>query len=207
MSSATIYRLSGSALLVGGLLATLGAVAQIFLGDAYHNPLWIPVAAVIFFATLLILIGLPAVYAGQIKQAGALGMTGFLLLFWGFAQFGLVFRFFDMIILPWFGASADENPPLSFIVYSLTAVVFLFVGTLLLAIVAFRGGGLNRGPVVLLLIGLVINRVGGHVTHLQDVGGILIYLAFAWLGFALLKALPQAAGQSSAVAPRASVPA
>ena len=186
MSSTIVYRLSGIALLIGGGLAAIGAVAQTFLSEDYLSPLWIPVAVSIFTGTLLVQVGLPALYARQMKQAGVLGLIGFLLLFCGFAQFGIGFRFFDIVILPWFGKSADLNPPPSFIFYSLSAVALLLVGSLLFGIATLRAAVLPKGPIVLLLVGLVLNRLGGHVPHLQDIGGVLLYLSFAWFGLALL---------------------
>jgi len=166
MSSATLYRLSGIALLIGGGIAAIGALAQTFLSEDFLSPLWIPVAVSIFIGTLLVQVGLPAVYLRQMKRAGVLGLIGFILLFCGFAQFGIGFRFFDSIILPWFGKSADMNPPLSFILYSLSAVVLLLVGSTLFGIATLRASILPRGPVVLLLVGLVLNRIGGRVPHL-----------------------------------------
>lgn len=198
MSSAIVYRLSGIALLIGGGLAAIGAVAQAFLSEDFLSPFWIPVAVSIFMGTLLVQVGLPALYARQMKRAGVLGLIGFILLFCGFTQFGIGFRFFDIVILPWFGKSADINPPLNFIFYSLSAVVLLLVGSILFGIATLRAGVLPKGPVVLLLVGLVLNRIGGHVPHLQDLGGVLFYLSFVWFGFALLSLLRQEVERESA---------
>lgn len=208
MSYTNLYRLSGIALLVGGVIAAIGALAQMLLSEDYLSPLWIPVASSIFIGTLLLQIGLPAVYVRQMKRVGVLGLIGFILLFCGTAQFGIGFRFFDLVILPWFGKSADINPPLNFILYSLSAVVLLLVGSILFGIATVRAGVLPKGPVVLLLIGLILNRIGGHVPHLQDIGGILFYLSFAWFGFALLSLLQPEVEQELALATsRTNVPA
>lgn len=191
MSSTTLYRLSGMALLIGGGLTTIGAIVQAFLSEDYSSPLWIPVAVLIFIGTLLVQIGLPAMYMRQRDRIGLLGLIGFILFFFGFAQFGIGFRFFDMVILPWFGKSADINPPLNFIVYSLSGIILLLVGALLFGIVTIRSGIFSKFPMILLLVGLILNRIGGHVPHLQDIGGILFYLSFVVLGYALLSLLRQ----------------
>ena len=198
MSAATLYRLSGIALLVGGVITALGALVQTFLAEDVANPLWIPVAACLFGGTLLMQMGFPAVYLRQMKRAGALGLFGFVFLFCGLAQFGIGFRFFDLVILPWFGKSADLNPPLSFILYSLSAIVLLFLGALLFGIAQLRAGVRPYGPIILLLVGLLLNRIGGHVPHLQDFGGMLFSLSFAWFGLPLLSVLRSDVGPESA---------
>ena len=191
MSSTTLYRLSAIALLIGGVLAALGATAQTFLSEEYLNPLWIPVAALIFIGTLLVQVGLPAIYLRQMKQVGMLGLVGFILFFLGYAQFGIGFRFFDIVILPWFGKSADINPPLNFIIYSVSAVLLLLAGALVFGIATIRASVFLKLPAVLLIISLVLNRIGGHIPHLQDIGSILFYLSFVWFGYALLSLLRQ----------------
>lgn len=189
MSSTTLYRLSGIALLIGGGITALGTLAQSFLAEDVVNPLWIPVAACLFVGTLLLQISFPAVYLRQMRRVGTLGLLGFIFLFCGLAQFGIGFRFFDLVILPWFGKSADLNPPLNFILYSFSATALLFLGSLLFSIAHFRAGVLSKGPAILLLVGLLVNRAGGHVPHLQDLGGMLFALSFAWFGLALLSVL------------------
>ena len=70
MSSTTLYRLSGIALLIGGGITALGTLVQTFLTEDFVNPLWIPVAICLFAGTLLLQIGFPAVYLRQMKRAG-----------------------------------------------------------------------------------------------------------------------------------------
>ena len=191
MSSTTLYRLSGIALLIGGVLTTIGATTQALLSEDYSSPLWVPVASLIFIGTLLVQIGLPAIYMRQAHRVGVPGLVGFILFFFGFAQFAIGFRFFDIVILPWFGKSADINPPLNFIFYSLSGALLLLVGAFLFGIMSIRSGIFPKIPILVLLVGLVLNRIGGRVPHLQDIGGILFYLSFAGLGYALLFLLRQ----------------
>lgn len=191
MSSTTMYRLSAISLLIGGGFAVIGAIVQSFLVEDYFSPLWIPVALLIFIGTLLIQIALPALYLRQMKQVGVLGLIGFVLLFFGFAMFGIGFRFFDIVILPWFGKNADINPPLNFIFYSLSGTFLLLVGALLFGIATIRAGVFPKLPIFLLFVGIVLNRIGGHVPHLQDIAGVLFYLSFAWFGYTLLSLLRQ----------------
>src|SRR5260370_24932289 len=104
MSSGTMYRSSGVALLVGALLAIIGNVLSsvLFPGNDPHqyvSALWLPVMLLSFVGSLLLLIGLPAISARQATRAGWLGLIGFVLTFIG-GVFFLVFSFFFLLFLP-----------------------------------------------------------------------------------------------------------
>src|SRR5258708_4952025 len=104
MSSGTLYRSSGVALLVGALLAIIGNVLSsvLFPGNDPHqyvSALWLPVMLLSFVGSLLLLIGLPAISARQATRAGWLGLIGFVLTFIG-GVFFIRFFFFFFLFLP-----------------------------------------------------------------------------------------------------------
>ena len=68
MSSTTLYRFSGVALLIGGVLAIIG---QLLLTTADPGtPLWIPGSWLTLAGTLLVILGLPGLYFKQVDRAG-----------------------------------------------------------------------------------------------------------------------------------------
>src|SRR5260370_19388850 len=82
MSSATLFRLSGLALL---LVAPIGVRGHVILHPPGHqlehmnSPMWVPAHSLILISFLLILFGLAGLYARQSHRAGELGLVGFVL--------------------------------------------------------------------------------------------------------------------------------
>ncbi len=82
MSSATLFRLSGLALL---LVAPIGVLGHVILHPPGHqlehmnSPMWVPAHSLILISFLLILFGLAGLYACQSHRAGELGLVGFVL--------------------------------------------------------------------------------------------------------------------------------
>jgi hypothetical protein len=195
MSSTTVYRLSGIALLIGGVLAAIGNVGQM-LNDNPLSPLWIPVSLAIAIGLLLVLLGLPAVYVRQMRRAGTLGLIGFVLFFLACVLFGGSSGLTDIVLLPWVTQLAPvglNNPTLAFILFFLVAKLLIIIGSIVFGIATLRAGVLPKGSAILLLVGSVLFIVGGRihaVPYLDYFGEVLFFLSFVWFGFALL-ALPR----------------
>jgi hypothetical protein len=195
MSSTTVYRLSGIALLIGGVLAAIGNVGQMF-NDNPLSPLWIPVSLAIAIGLLLVLLGLPAVYVRQMRRAGTLGLIGFVLFFLACVLFGGSSGLTDIVLLPWVTQLAPvglNNPTLAFILFFLVAKLLIIIGSIVFGIATLRAGVLPKGSAILLLVGSVLFIVGGRihaVPYLDYFGEVLFFLSFVWFGFALL-ALPR----------------
>lgn len=195
MSSSTVYRLSGIALLIGGVLAAIGTIGQAF-NDTPLSPLWIPVSLAVSIGLLLVLLGLPAVYVRQMRRAGMLGLIGFILFFLACVQFGGSSGLTDFVLLPWVTQLAPgglNSPPLTFILFFLVAKLLTTIGSIVFGIATLRAGVLPKGSAILLLVGSVLFIVGGRIhviPHLDFFGEILFFLSFVWFGFALL-ALPR----------------
>jgi hypothetical protein len=189
MSSSTLYRLSGISLLVGGLLAAIGALGQAFF-PGLASPIWSLMSAFTYIGLLFILTGLPAIYVRQMKGAGKLGFIGFLLLFIACLQFGGSSGVFDIVALPWLTqANAFNNPPISFLLFFLIAKAFILIGSLVFGIAALRSATLPKGSLILLIAGAVLFILGGKVPvipYLDYIGEILFFLSFVWFSSVLL---------------------
>jgi hypothetical protein len=188
MSSTTLYRLSGIALLLGGGLSVIGTIGQLF-NDNPLSALWIPMSLATAIGLLLVLLGLPAVYARQMKQAGMLGLIGFILFALACLQFGGGSGLTDLVLLPLVTKSGGLNSAsIAFILYFLIVKLLLLAGSVVFGIATLRAGVLPKGSAILLLVGGVLFIVGGrvHIPYLDYFGEVLFFLSFIWLGTSLL---------------------
>lgn len=188
MSSTTLYRLSGIALLLGGGLAAVGTIGQM-LNDNPLSPSWAPVSLAIAIGLLLVLLGLPATYIRQMKRAGTFGLIAFILFFLACLQFGGASGLTDMVLLPWMTQSGGlTHAPLAFLLYFLIAKLLILIGSIVFGIATLRAGVLPKGSAILLLVGGVLFIAGGriHVPYLDYFGEVLFLLSFVWLGISLL---------------------
>lgn len=168
MSSRRVSRLSGLALLFGSLLVVVFTIILLVLlssqgtSNLYTNPLWQPIL-LLLLGLVLMVGGLPGMYARQAKQAGRPGLLGFALTGLAMLLFGAFFAVFSFVIpsldthtqLLLTGYS-DLNlndgriPPL--VVLSQVAGVALSLGTFLLGRATMHAGVLPRSAGIALLI-------------------------------------------------------
>ena len=199
MSSTTLYRLSGVAIILGALLAVIGNVLSsiLFPGNDPHqyvSALWLPVSLLSFVGQLVLALGVPGIVVRQASRAGALGLIGFVLTALGGSLFGS-FGVIAVTVLPWIAQAAPKlaatNGPPSLFVYFLVASLLLAVGGVLLGIVTMRAGVLPRWAGLLLIIGAVLNLVdfplsGAISSIVGTVAFVVFMLGLAWLGYALI---------------------
>lgn len=203
ITSNKLYRLGGTAMLVGGLL---GAVGQAIHPADPDGPAALaeyaraaqPVHLLLYVAIMLILLGLPAVYARQSHKAGVLGLAGFVLMFIGLPLMDLVHSVIDVMVLPALVArvpdqimpifmAADENP----VSAAMTNVAppILLAGAALLAISTLRARVLSPWPAWLLLAAMA-GVIATQLLNLPNPGvdptAILFYLALGGFGGVLL---------------------
>ena len=172
MSSRILYRLSGFALLLGSLLVVLFTIIQfvVFPGgtpdrspDRYSSPLWQPILLLIALGLLLIVAGLPGMYARQAERAGWLGLIGFALTGFAVLLFGAVSALYALV-LPLLDShtqllltgydnlilNGGRTPPL--VVFFFVAFVVLSAGAFLLGLATIRAGVLPRAAGVALVV-------------------------------------------------------
>lgn len=196
MSSATLYRLSGIALLVGGTLGVIGYLIGSLPGDP-TNPAFIN-SAPVFISNLLVylgsvlLLGVPGMIARLIPQSKVLGLIGGVALFFVNVIFGVSNGFINLTIYP----DLIANPATRAFASGPTPVmgVFFNVGMVLavlggptLGIAILRARVLPRWTGVLLIVGTVAEVTTFlPIPFLESLAPILESIAVIGIGYALI---------------------
>jgi hypothetical protein len=222
MSGHTILRLSGGFLVLGGVS---GVTAHI-LHLPYHptKPAEVlpyvtksePVHVLLFAAVLLVLLGLPGLLVRQSEKIGAGGLIGFVLVYFGLMLAEGIHCVLEMGIYP---AMARQIPN------DIIAVVDRMYGGSPYSYLENVGGGLLLLGILLLgismLIASTLPRWNAVLLLATDLGAILaytpwthwmvgvrwpavLYLAFAAIGFSLIRQVSAEQASSTAAAAAAS---
>jgi len=200
MSSSTLYRLSGLALLLGAVFGIIGQVlgSLLFSSDGSlqsTNPLGWGLFLVFNIGSLLLLVGMPGICVRQAAQAGWLGFVGFVLAFIG--MFMLTSSSFtNLLIVPWLAQVAPkvvaqgDGPPALFVFFLMGNILFA-VGGILLGIATLHARILPRFAGLFLLSGTILNLVSfplngsiGNIVGTVAIG--CVALGLGWMGYALL---------------------
>jgi hypothetical protein len=199
ISSATLYRASGLALLLGALLDVIVDIFDTLLFSSGDNPQqalslsWLIVTLLSILSSLLIIGGLPGICVRQCAQAGRLGLMGFVLtLVSGILLTG--FTITRLLAEPYLAANAPgllagNAPPAAFTTYTLVAALLVAVGAVLLGVATMRAGVFSRWAGLLLIVSVVLNLA--TLFPLPEIIGtiadVLFALGLAWMGSALLR--------------------
>ena len=205
MSSTMFYRLSGLALLVGGVVGAVEAIASAVLYPGHEATAqqilsfpWMLLASLYLAGFLLLALGLPGMYRRQSARTGGWGRAGFIVMLVGVVLGGVLVGLLQVATMP---AQAQSDPKsfaagsdLSAGAYALFVLIPVFliaVGAILLGIASLRARVFPRGAGVLLLgagiIGLVSLVVPSAIENILDAlwNGVF-FLAFGWFGYALV---------------------
>ncbi len=202
VTASSLIRWSGLAALVAGLIfAGIQPIHPPDVLSSVTTGAWAIIMPLKLAMCLLFLVGIMGIYARQVKEAGWLGLAGFLLL--GLAwwiQTGYVFA--EAFILPVLATAAPQfvdsflgiasgNPgemnigPLPAI-YSLGIGIPYMLGGLLFGIATLRARVLPRWPAGLLAVAAALTPLAALLPHdIQRLAAIPVGLALAWLGYAL----------------------
>jgi hypothetical protein len=153
-----------------------------------------------FVGVTVLLLGLPAVYVRQSRQAGVLGLVAFVMLSVGLTLLALPHSAIDILLLP---ALAQQAPAQLFAILSgggddpiagifwLLPEPILVLGALLWAWVTLRARVLPRWPAWLLVAAIVLNLCWNFLPLPLEVGWepgpVLFYLALASFGWVILR--------------------
>ena len=190
MSSVTLYRMSGLALLLGAALFIIGlvALASVFKTD---TSLGLAMIGVTSSGVALLTLGSPGIVARQSSGAGWLGLIGFLLLSLNWLLLIGVGAMLEFTILPWLDAHAPQvstqllstNAALS--VYIDVRFVLLVLGGVLLGIATMRAGVFSRWAGLLLIVGAVLSPASFVLVIFGTVANVLVSLGLGWMGYTL----------------------
>ncbi len=192
MSSSNLMRWSGLAASVGGALFVVLDVAEFLLlgnqsySEAAATGAWILVEGSFFLALVLIGLGLVGLYLRQARQAGALGLIGFVVAFLG-GMMAAGSTWSETFFGAWLAQAApellDADPAGAVIAGVLMSYLLFALGWLLFGLASLRAGVLARGASILLMVG-ALWFVAGGLGELPF-AGVLYGAAMAWMGFAL----------------------
>lgn len=193
MSSTTLVRWSGLALMFGGLLAAMGTLLVVESTNNPSDPMWRPAGLLGMAGWTLLLLGLPYLYGRQVHAAGKLGLVSFVLFFIAGLLVGIGQNTDLALVVPWLASNPVTRPVVAEGTPALD--IFFIVGELLLVVsVIFFGIATLRARVFprwagLLLIGSAVLRISGLALPLPafiaSIGTVLLFAALAWLGYTL----------------------
>jgi signal transduction histidine kinase len=196
MSSRMWYFLSGLALLFGGLLTFvfISYIAQSVwvigskLNTAIQPPgLWLALNLILLFGSVLIAVGLPAVYARLAKQVGWVGLLGFVLTLVAILMTGVYGVVLLIFRIPFLGMDVSAllsgtGTPVLDLVFIGDSLLFS-VGTILFGLATARSNPAGEffGAGVLFVIAGLFN-----VTHLVPMADSFWVLDFLVSGLTIL---------------------
>lgn len=200
-SAPNLIRLTGLALVAAG--AIFAGIQPIHPPDALSavtTQEWGIITPLKVVMCLLFLLGWTGLYAGQVKAAGWLGLSGFLLLSLCWAlQTGFIFA--EAFIVPLLataapsfvdgylgiaaGRASDVNLGVLPALFTLAGILYV-LGGLLFGIALFRAAVLPRWPAVLLAAASVLTPAAALFPHqIQRFAAIPVGVAAVALGYAL----------------------
>lgn len=199
MAPQTIIRWSGASLIAGGLCLALFMLVhpygEIAGAHAAHSGRWVPAHSLHFVGALLVVLGVPGLYARQVQQTGILGLVATPIAMAGTAMYvgtGMITAFIWPVIAqttPGFVAADGpmfKDPLPTFATDA--PYVAMVVGYTLLAIASIRARTLPTSTAVVLVIGIVlfsspVEPVGPLPFLLRVIGALVFGGALMSIGY------------------------
>ncbi len=196
MSSRTLFRLSGLALLLGAILAIVAVVGHNAVRQASEladltNPPSVMFVRLLMVGALLVIVGLPGLYARQAERAGVLGLIGFVMTFVGLLFADVVMTANFAFIMPKIAATSEgraliesglPDPGFMMLIFPM-----ILIGLLLLGISIMRAKVLPRWIGLLFIAGVLFIPVASAVPVISHLFSVPIFLAFASCGYTLTR--------------------
>ena len=160
MSTTTLARLSGLALMAAFALALAGGILHPVIGGDSHaapslaQPLFPTAHLLVFLGEICLLFGLPGLYATIAPKTGLLGLLGFLLYFFANATLASFVTAYEAFVVPVLaadpatsalvapGGTIPSSAPFA-VLQGVGGLVYM-LGLVLLGIAVFRSGVMPR---------------------------------------------------------------
>jgi hypothetical protein len=201
ITAASLIRWAGLSAMVAGIFyVVVGIFHPLETLSSATTTRWVIVHALATAMCFFGLLGMAGLYARQVKEAGWLGLAGYLLfsLFYGLTA---PYTFAEAVILPLWATTAptfvegflglfnghpgEMNLEVLAELYSLSGIVYIF-GGLLFGFATFRAGILPRWPAGLLAVGAALSPVAALLPQEHKaLVAVPVGLALTWLGYAL----------------------
>lgn len=206
MTDSNHARQSGLCLLAGALLFVVHIVLRslITAGPAPATfalgEYWLPTNLLGIIGALLVLLGLPGVYARTVDQTSRPGRIGVALVATAWIFFGVFLSLYAVLVMPWLASQAPALiaigtplPPV-FVTAFLLAMLAWLIGASLLAVPIVRGRAVPRwvgyllpASAVWMLIGNLVIAPSGPAANpvinlLSNLGPILLMASLGYLG-------------------------
>ena len=201
ITSSSLIRWSSLAAMVAGIcFVILGLLHPPNVLSSVTTTRWAIVHSLALAMSVFGLLGMVGLYARQVKEAGWLGLAGFLLLsLW--LMLILPFTFFEVFFLPllateaptfaagflgiFTGSASEINFGVLAALWKLSGVLLL-LGGLVFGIATLRAGILSRWAAGLLAVGCVLTPAFALLPpELEPLAAVPIGVGLAWLGYSL----------------------
>lgn len=206
MTDSQIFRLSGFVLLTGALVFILHVALRSVITSGpdpatAEDSLWVPINMLGVGGAILVLVGLPAMYARMAALLGLSGLIGVVLLAMAWMFIGLFLSLYSVLVLPWLAERApalihaSAPLPVAFVIAFAIGLAAWFAGSVLLAIPFIRKraqptwvGYALLASAVWIVIGSLIIAPSGPASNLavnllSNLGPVLLLIGVAHLGY------------------------
>src|SRR5437762_2314141 len=201
ITASKLIRWTGLAAIVAGIIfAGYQPIQPPEVLSSVTTGTWAIITPLKYAMCLLFLLSWTGLYARQVKEAGWLGLAGFLLLSLSWAlQSAFVFatafilpllattapKFVDSLLRSAFGPVSGVNLGALPALFTLVGIGYI-LGGLLFGIATLRAGILPRWPAGLLAVAAALTPAAALLPHeIQRLTRIPVGVALVWLGYAL----------------------
>lgn len=207
MTNNQIFRSSGIMLLIGAFVFIVHLVLRSVITAGVdptvsaNGSWWAPVNLLGVVGSVLVLIGLPAVYAWMAARFGLSGLIGIILLAIAWMFIGLFLSLYSVLVMPWLAdmapslIAASAPLPVAFLVAFAIGLLAWFAGSILLAIPFIRKqaqptwvGYALIASAIWMIVGNFIIAPGGPASNLavnllSNLGPVFLLIGMANIGY------------------------